>query len=81
MIFLMVTQSIVTLAAVGAIVVVIRSSKDERSRLEDRLMAICHPVAQTQVMSERTGPTGLVNYVDEEPYSAKLEMSNANSST
>jgi hypothetical protein len=53
-------------------------SREERKELEDRLMAICHPVAQTQISSERSPMRGTLSYVNEEPYSAILERDHTN---
>lgn len=80
MIYLMVVQSIVTIAAIVAIVKSVQSARDERRELEDRLLAVCHPLAQTQVSSERNYKPGGVKYVGEEATTYQLEKRNAASS-
>lgn len=78
MIYLMIVQALVIVAAVMAIIAVVRQGRSERENLEDRLMAICHPVAQIQVSKDRS--PGAVKYVDEEATTYQLEKMNANSS-
>jgi hypothetical protein len=70
---------------VGALIAVLwyhmKCSMMERQALEDRLMAICHPVALTHVDALRDTAPGVVNYVGEEPYSAKTGLNHADSSS
>lgn len=56
----------------------LKSGQEERRELEDRLMAMCHPVALTQVDAVRGDVGGSVSYVNEEPYTARNGADNAN---
>lgn len=73
MMYVAISEAVVILVAILAIVFLVLQAEAERQELEDRLMSICHPLAQTQVMAERTATPGDVKYIGEEPYSFQLE--------
>lgn len=81
MMYVAIMEAVVILAAILAIVFLVLQAEAERQDLEDRLMAICHPLAQTQVSAERNLTKGTVTFVDEEPYSTRVEKPNAHASS
>lgn len=77
MIYLVIIEAISVIAALYVILRVVEAAQDERRELEDRLLAVCHPIAMTQVASHRGETQGEVNYVDEESSTARSTYANA----
>jgi hypothetical protein len=71
MIYVALMQCVLIGLLTALLLYVIRSGQEERRELEDRLMAMCHPMALTHVDAVRGDVQGSVNYVDEESYTAR----------
>jgi sensor histidine kinase regulating citrate/malate metabolism len=81
MIYVVIAQTVVIAACLFVIQFLVTQASTERQELEDRLMAICHPMAQTQVSAERSPVDSTVSYVGEENYSALLKDPHATTKT
>lgn len=71
MIYLAISQGIIITALVCLVYCLSQDAREERRELEDRLMAICHPVPMIQVDNTRREPLGSISYVGEEPSTAR----------
>lgn len=81
MIYLAVGQLLVMTMLIGLLLYVARSGQEEREALEDRLMAICHPIALTHVDAVKNSEMAHVRYVGEEAQSARNGATDASATT